>query len=313
MHQKGWKRPVTHPSFFLEEKLEWMDENCIDHEVILTLSQLYCNGWSQEDTREVIKFQNDYHARVQSSYKDKFTCGFVVQPLYLDDAIKEIERCVDDLDLKMLCLPTHYLDDNNQWHSTADLRLDPLYELANEKELAIEIHPYDGPKMIALQDVFWRFHLVWMCAQTADHYHLFSTLNFAKRYPKIRTCYAHGNQYGQVNIGRRKQGYEGRPDLFENGSHPNDSHQVDNVFFDTLVHDVLSFELMVKRQGVGRIVAGLDDPYPLGEMDTVAGCYPGKVIKEAVDLGIISEAESNQIWYDNVIQWLGFNPLENKS
>ena len=31
MLQKGWSRPVTHSSFFLDEKLEWMDENKIDH------------------------------------------------------------------------------------------------------------------------------------------------------------------------------------------------------------------------------------------------------------------------------------------
>ena len=33
MRQKGWKRPITDPSFFLHEKLEWMDKNNIDHEV----------------------------------------------------------------------------------------------------------------------------------------------------------------------------------------------------------------------------------------------------------------------------------------
>ena len=33
MLQKGWSRPVTHSSFFLDEKLEWMDQNKIDHAV----------------------------------------------------------------------------------------------------------------------------------------------------------------------------------------------------------------------------------------------------------------------------------------
>ena len=27
MLQKGWSRPVTHSSFFLDEKLEWMEKN----------------------------------------------------------------------------------------------------------------------------------------------------------------------------------------------------------------------------------------------------------------------------------------------
>jgi len=48
----------------------------------------------------------------------------------------------------------------------------------------------------------------------------------------------------------------------------------------------------------------LDDPYPLGEVESVTGCYPGKVIDEAVEQGFISEKEKHEIWSDNVAQWL---------
>ena len=34
---------------------------------------------------------------------------FVVQPLYMDQALTEIDRCVK-LGLKVLCLPTHFLN-----------------------------------------------------------------------------------------------------------------------------------------------------------------------------------------------------------
>ena len=48
MCQKDWQRPITDPSFFFEAKLQWMADNNIDHEVVLTLSQLYCNGMPQK-------------------------------------------------------------------------------------------------------------------------------------------------------------------------------------------------------------------------------------------------------------------------
>ena len=35
MLQQGWSRPVTHSSFFLDEKLDWMEKNKIDHAVFL--------------------------------------------------------------------------------------------------------------------------------------------------------------------------------------------------------------------------------------------------------------------------------------
>lgn len=305
MRQEGWARPVTDPSFFLKEKLEWMQEHRIDHTVLITLSQLYCNGMARGLANDVIRFQNDYHGMVQERYGQQFTGSFVVQPAFMEDALRECSRCVETLGLRVLCLPTHFLHAEEGWLTIAHPEAAPLWELANHHGLAVEIHPYDAEKMVQLKDQFWRFHLVWMCAQTADAYHFYSLYNLAQRYPRTRVCFAHGNQFGQVNTGRRRQGYEGRPDLFPGATHPDHSTGAKNVFFDSLVHDVLSLRLLADRQGIGQVVAGLDDPYPLGEMETVPGCYPGKVIDEAVAAGYLTNQQAADIWEANVLKWLG--------
>jgi aminocarboxymuconate-semialdehyde decarboxylase len=305
MRQGDWSRPITAPSFFLKEKLEWMDKNKIDRTVVLNLSQLYCNGMQKGDAVDCIRFQNNFNAEVQHTHPNRFTSGFVVQPLYIDEALKEIERCVEKHNLKLLCLPTHFMDKDGQWLSVADESVEPIFELANKYKLAIEIHPYDGPKMIKLKDQFWRFHLVWMMAQTADTLHLYTLKDIPNRYPNIRTCFAHGCMLGQANLGRRVQGYNGRPDLFPNTKHPRESVGHPNLFFDTLVHDVYTFQLLKSRCGVPQIIAGMDDPYPLGEMEDVPDSYPGKVIDEAVAHGMITTEEKGNIWYDNVKKWLG--------
>ena len=49
MRQDNWTRPITSSSFFKKEKLNWMNQNGIDHSVMLCLSQLYCNGWKEND------------------------------------------------------------------------------------------------------------------------------------------------------------------------------------------------------------------------------------------------------------------------
>ena len=50
---------------------------------------------------------------------------------------------------------------------------------------------------------------------------------------------------------------------------------------------------------------GLDDPYPLGEMESEKQCsYPGKILDLAIERDIITENERDTIWEDNVIQWL---------
>jgi aminocarboxymuconate-semialdehyde decarboxylase len=304
MCQGDWTRPITHESFFVKEKLQWMDKHKIDRAVVINLSQLYCNGYDEQTAYDVIRFQNDFNARLQAEKSDRFIGGFVVQPLHLDQALKEIERCVTQYKMPVLCLPTHFIDDMGRWTSIADKHTEPIFDLANKYQLAVEIHPYGAEEMVALQDSYWRFHLVWMCAQTADAYHMYTMMSFDEKYPQVRVCFAHGNQFGQVGIGRRTQGFKGRPDLFVGASEPLSHLGAKNVFFDSLVHDIWSLDLMLKRQAHTQIVCGLDDPYPLGEMETVAGCYPGIVLDDAVKNNILTESQHQDIWHGNALHWI---------
>lgn len=306
MLQKNWKRPITDSSFFLNEKLEWMERNKLDHAVVLNLSQLYGNGLRLEEMKQALRFQNDFNAKIQHDHPDKFTCGFVVHSGYVRGALWEIERCVEQLGLKVLCLPTHYMDSIGTWRTIFDQDIEPILELANHYNLAIEVHPYDGEKFIKLENTAWRFHLVWMLAQCADAYHFFTLNGYAQKYPNIRVCFAHGGQLAQINLGRRIMGFDGRPDLFEGKVHPRKAVGHPNIFFDTLVHDTDSLALMVKRQGVQQIIMGLDDPYPLGEMESEPqSSYPGKLLDLALERNIITAAEYKDIWCDNVLKWLG--------
>ena len=50
---------------------------------------------------------------------------------------------------------------------------------------------------------------------------------------------------------------------------------------------------------------GLDDPYPLGEIEGIGTSYPGRVLDYTTEIGILTEEEKNNIWYKNVINWLG--------
>ncbi len=306
MRQKGWSRPITAPSFFLHEKLEWMEANNIQHAVVLNLSQLYGNDLPEDCLMDVLRFQNDYNARIQKEYPSKFTCGFVVHAGYVDWALKEIERCVEDHGLSVLCLPTHYLSAEGQWKGLFDPEIEPILELAEHYQLAVEVHPYDGEKFILLENTAWRFHVVWMLAQCADAYHFYTLNNYYEKYPHVRVCFAHGGQLNQVNYGRRVQAFDGRPDLFIGMERPKKALGHPNIFFDTLVHDVFSLDMIIKRQKTCKqLIMGLDDPYPLGEMESEAqSSYPGKLLDLAVDAGVINAAQREAIWCDNVLGWL---------
>lgn len=310
MRQGDWSRPITSSSFFVKEKIEWMNQHNIDHGVMLCLSQLYCNGWKKKDCESGIRFQNDFNASIQSNYSKKFTCGFVVQPRFIDQALNEIDRCVNTLGLNLLCLPSHFLNKQGEWLSVAEDCVDPIYELANKYDLAIQIHPYDGEKMIALKNKYWRFHLVWMMAQCADTLHLFALRDLPNKYPKIRTCFAHGGMLGIANYGRRIQGFDGRPDIFKELQDPRKTLGHKNIYFDTLVHDTHTLDLLKKRVGSSQIIMGLDDPYPLGEVDGVGTSYPGRVVDYALEIGVLDKNEVRDIWHKNVLNWLGIKKID---
>jgi aminocarboxymuconate-semialdehyde decarboxylase len=223
----------------------------------------------------------------------------------MDQALKEIDRCVNELGMRLLCLPTHFLNAEGEWLSIAEADVDPIYELANEYGLAVQIHPYDGEKMIALKNQYWRFHLVWMMAQCADTIHVFTLRNLPNKYPNMRTSFAHGGMLGIANYGRRIQGFDGRPDIFEGLTDPRKTLGHKNLFFDTLVHDSYTLELLKRRVGTSQIIMALDDPYPLGEMEGVGTSYPGRVVDFAVENGILTAQEGKDIWHKNVLDWLG--------
>ena len=291
--------------FFLTKNWSGWKKNRIDHAVVLNLSQLYGNGLRLEMMKKALRFQNDFNAKIQQDHSSKFTCGFVIHPGFIQGALWEIERCVEELNLNVLCLPTHFMDSIGQWRSVFDRENDAIFELANHYKLAIEIHPYDGDKMIKLENTSWRFHLIWMLAQCGDAYHFYTLNGMQERYPNIRTCFAHGGQMAQMNLGRRIQGFDGRPDLFEGKTHPRKAVGHSNIYFDTLVHDTGSFDLMIKRQGSSQIIMGLDDPYPLGEMESEAqSSYPGKLLDLAKNQNIINQNQYDDIWEDNVLRWL---------
>ena len=63
--------------------------------------------------------------------------------------------------------------------------------------------------------------------------------------------------------------------------------------------------MLVENQGASQVVMGLDDPYPLGEMESdQQSSYPGKILDLAIDRNIITQKESDAMWSNNVLQWL---------
>ena len=108
-----------------------------------------------------------------------------------------------------------------------------------------------------------------------------------------------------ANYGRRIQGFDGRPDIFKKLHDPRKTLGHKNIYFDTLVHDSYTLELIKKRVGSSQIIMGRDAPYPLGEKEGIGTTYPGRVLDHAIETGILTKKEGQDIWCKNVLDWLG--------
>jgi len=61
-------------------------------------------------------------------------------------------------------------------------------------------------------------------------------------------------------------------------------------------------QLLIKNQTPKKILMGLDDPYPLGEMKSEKqSSYSGEILDLAIKQNIINKDERDAIWEDNVI------------
>ncbi len=306
----NWKRPVSHPSFFIEPRLDWMGEHNIAHTVMLTLSQFYCNGINKDATLDIIKFQNDFHLQLQTDYPKQLSCGFVVQPLFLDEALLEIEKRVKE-GLKFLCLPTHYKGADGMYRSSTDENCQEIFKLANEFHLPINFHPYDYEEIIKLKDIneYWSGHKSAMPFLTAQFYDMLVSKGIHEAFPNIRYYLSHGNIVSMATIGRNVQAYNGRKDLFPGvAKSPGYALSAKNIFCDSIVHDWDTIWLLKKKVGSAQILHGIDSPYPLGDgvdyVETTLKMYPGFTLDMAEKEGYINPAEKQDILRVNVVNWL---------
>lgn len=308
----NWSRPISHPTFFINnERLEMMEAFNIEHAIILTLSQMYCNGFDEIRTYELMSFQNDFNCTLQENYPSKFTTGFVVQPRYRDQALKEIEkRSAEGFDF--LCLPTHYERPDGTYVSCTDENCQAIFKQAEEFGLAIQFHPYDYEKVMKnLIDVdsFWAGHVLGLQYLTAHLHYQLTCKNLHTKFKDVNFAFSHGNILATATMGRKTQAFDGRRDLFpEVSGRPADALFAPNLFSDLITHDP-ELILYLKAKGcLGNYFEGTDLPYPLGQgvwyVEGREKEYPGFMLDVAEQKGYITDIENRMISCRTTPRWL---------
>ena len=124
-----------------------------------------------------------------------------------DLAIKELERCRQDLDLAGIEIGTNV----NGWNLD-DARIFPILEAAADLGAAVFVHPWQmlGKERMGL---YWLPWLVGMPSETALSICTMIFGGVFEKLPKLKVAFAHGGGSFPSTIGRIEHGFKVRPSV----------------------------------------------------------------------------------------------------
>ncbi|MGH8029114.1 MAG: amidohydrolase family protein [Arenimonas sp.] len=258
-------------------------------QVISTVPVMFSYAAKAQHALELHASLNDHMAETCRAHRKHFA-GIGTVPLQSPTlAIRELERCMDQLDLQGVQIGSHI----GEWNLDAP-ELFEFFQAAQDLGAAILVHPWD----MMGTDTMPKYWLPWLVGMPAEQSRAACSLIFGgvlERLPKLKVMLAHGGGSFPYTIGRIEHGFNVRPDLVATDNPRNPREYLPRLFFDSWVADSAALRYLLDTCGVDRVMLGTDYPFPLGEQE------PGKGI-ESLGLDEVSRA---RLYHGTALEWLG--------
>lgn len=295
-HKKGAAKMMKGNQFFREIK-----ENCWDAElrikeykvfntqvqVVCTIPVMFSYWAKPHDCLSVSVFLNDHIAEVAHKHPKNYV-GLATVPMQdAELAIQELERC-KKIGLKGIQIGSNINDENLN-----EERFFPIFQACEKLGMAILVHPWNMMGMKNMQ----RYWLPWLVGMPAETSRAMCSMIFGgifEKLPKLRVNFAHAGGSFMSTIGRIEHGFNCRPDLVAIDNNFNPRNYLGKFWVDSITHDPMMLDYVIKLQGTKKITLGSDYPFPLGDLEI------GRFIED-MD---ISEESKEDIFCTSTLEWL---------
>ncbi len=271
-----------------EARLADCERHGVHVQVLSTVPVMFCYWAKPQDTHDLSRYLNDHIAAVVRDHPKRFI-GLGTLPMQAPElAVRELERCVNELGLAGVQIGSHI----NEWNLNAP-ELFEVFAAAEALGAAVFVHPWDMMGKDKMPD-YWLPWLVGMPAETSLAICSMIFGGVLERLPNLRIAFAHGGGGFPASIGRIEHGFNVRPDLCATDNPHNPRKYLQQIYLDTLVHEPGVLRYLLELMGPERLALGTDYPFPLGELE------PGKLI-ESLHLDAGTQA---RLLHGNALQWL---------
>lgn len=299
-HKPGFARMMSGTRFFREIKQNcWDPEIRIDEyakfgtqvQVVCTIPVMFSYWAKPKDGLIVSEFLNDDIAEVQAKYPKNYI-GLGTLPMQDTElAIQELERCKKECEFPGVQIGSNINDKN-----LSDSELFPIFEAAQDLDMAILIHPWNMMGMENMPE-YW---LPWLVGMPAETSRAICSMIFGgvfERLPKLKVCFAHAGGSFLPTIGRVEHGFNCRPDLVAIDNNVNPREYIGNFWVDCITHDNKMLDYVLDLQSSKKVCLGSDYPFPLGDLEI------GKFIED----GNYTEEVKDDIFCNSTLEWLGLD------
>lgn len=282
-------REVTSNVWDPAVRLQDCDRHGVHVQVLSTVPVMFAYWAKPEDTLDLARMLNNHIASVVAENPRRFV-GLGTVPLQAPDlAIRELERCKQELGFCGVQIGSHV----QKWNLN-EPALFPFFEAAQDLDAAIFVHPWD----MMGTDRMPNYWLPWLVGMPAEVSLAICSLIFGgvlERLPQLRIAFSHGGGAFPSTIGRISHGFQVRPDLCAVDNAVDPRTYLSRLYVDSLVHDSLQLRYIMDCLGSDRIALGSDYPFPLGEE------IPGTLIAQ---MNLSHEVQA-RLLAGTALEWMG--------